>query len=113
MADCMVCIVASITPMLLSAIWAEIRNIESNHVVITLPYSDMALTAKVKQRNKVMADPPMALLARSRVKTTFGPGTVLASFDKESRTPFRQSPELLSLIFTPPKPFLDMVPPIS
>jgi 15-cis-phytoene desaturase len=43
-------------------------------------------------------------------RTTFGPGTVLASFAEESRTAFRQSPGRLSVILTPPEPFLHMDP---
>jgi 15-cis-phytoene desaturase len=43
-------------------------------------------------------------------RTTFGPGTVLASFAEESRTTFRQSRGRLSVILTPPEPFLDMKP---
>jgi 15-cis-phytoene desaturase len=42
------------------------------------------------------------------VRTTFGPGTVFASFAEESRTAFRQSPGRLSVILTPPEPFLAM-----
>jgi hypothetical protein len=55
-----------------------------------------------------MADPPMALLARPRVKATFGPGTVPASLAEESRTAFHHSPGRLSFIFTLSEPFLDM-----
>lgn len=43
-------------------------------------------------------------------RTTFGPGTVLASFAEQSRTTFRQCPGRLSIILTPPEPFLDMDP---
>jgi 15-cis-phytoene desaturase len=43
-------------------------------------------------------------------RATFGPGTVLASFAEESRTTFRQSPGRLSVILTPPEPFLAMDP---
>jgi 15-cis-phytoene desaturase len=43
-------------------------------------------------------------------RTTFGPGTVLASFAEESRTAFRQSRGRLSIILTPPEPFLPMDP---
>ena len=43
-------------------------------------------------------------------RPTFGPGTVLASFAEESRTAFRQSPGRLSVILTPPEPFLAMDP---
>lgn len=43
-------------------------------------------------------------------RTTFGPGTVLASFAEQSRTTFRQLPGRLSIILTPPEPFLDMEP---
>jgi 15-cis-phytoene desaturase len=43
-------------------------------------------------------------------RTTFGPGTVLASFAEESRTAFRQSRGRLSVILTPPEPFLPMDP---
>jgi 15-cis-phytoene desaturase len=43
-------------------------------------------------------------------RATFGPGTVLASFAEESRTTFRQSTGRLSVILTPPEPFLAMEP---
>jgi 15-cis-phytoene desaturase len=43
-------------------------------------------------------------------RTTFGSGTVLASFAEESRTAFRQSLGRLSVILTPPEPFIDMDP---
>ncbi|HEX7184912.1 MAG TPA: FAD-dependent oxidoreductase [Thermoanaerobaculia bacterium] len=43
-------------------------------------------------------------------RVTFGPGTVLASFAEESRTTFRQSRGRLSVILTPPEPFLRMEP---
>jgi 15-cis-phytoene desaturase len=43
-------------------------------------------------------------------RTTFGPGTVLASFAEESRTAFRRSRGRLSVILTPPEPFIDMDP---
>jgi 15-cis-phytoene desaturase len=43
-------------------------------------------------------------------RTTFGPGTVLASFAEQSRTTFRQCPGRLSVILTPPEPFLGMEP---
>ncbi|HYO16894.1 MAG TPA: FAD-dependent oxidoreductase [Thermoanaerobaculia bacterium] len=43
-------------------------------------------------------------------RTTFGPGTVLASFAEQSRTTFRQFPGRLSVILTPPEPFLGMEP---
>jgi 15-cis-phytoene desaturase len=43
-------------------------------------------------------------------RATFGPGTVLASFAEESRTTFRQSRGRLSVILTPPEPFIDMDP---
>jgi 15-cis-phytoene desaturase len=43
-------------------------------------------------------------------RTTFGPGTVLASFAEQSRTTFRQSAGRLSVILTPPEPFVDMDP---
>jgi 15-cis-phytoene desaturase len=43
-------------------------------------------------------------------RPTFGPGTVLASFAEESRTAFRQSRGRLSIILTPPEPFLPMDP---
>src|SRR4029450_8979049 len=45
-----------------------------------------------------------------RGRTTFGPGTVLASFAEESRTAFRQSRGRLSIILTPPEPFLPLDP---
>ena len=41
-------------------------------------------------------------------RTTFGPGTVLASFAEQSRTTFRQNPGRLSIILTPPDRFLPM-----
>jgi 15-cis-phytoene desaturase len=43
-------------------------------------------------------------------RTTFGPGTVLASFAEQSRTTFRQCPGRLSVILTPPERFLAMEP---
>lgn len=44
-------------------------------------------------------------------RTTFGPGTVLASFAEQSRTTFRQCPGRLSIILTPPERFLGLQPP--
>ena len=41
-------------------------------------------------------------------RTTFGPGTVLASFAEQSRSTFRQCPGRLSVILTPPDRFLGM-----
>jgi 15-cis-phytoene desaturase len=43
-------------------------------------------------------------------RTTFGPGTVLASFAEQSRTTFRQCRGRLSIILTPPDRFLGMDP---
>jgi 15-cis-phytoene desaturase len=43
-------------------------------------------------------------------RTTFGPGTVLASFAEQSRTTFRQCPGRVSIILTPPERFLAMEP---
>lgn len=43
-------------------------------------------------------------------RTTFGPGTVLASFAEQSRTTFRHSQGRLSVILTPPEPFLGRAP---
>jgi 15-cis-phytoene desaturase len=43
-------------------------------------------------------------------RTTFGPGTVLASFAEQSRSTFRQTRGRLSVILTPPEPFLGMDP---
>ncbi len=43
-------------------------------------------------------------------RTTFGPGTALACFAEQSRTTFRHAPGRLSVIVTPPEPFLDMAP---
>ncbi|MFP5317690.1 MAG: FAD-dependent oxidoreductase [Acidimicrobiia bacterium] len=43
-------------------------------------------------------------------RTVFGPGTALACFAEQSRTTFRQSPGRLSVILTPPEPYLDMPP---
>lgn len=43
-------------------------------------------------------------------RTVFGPGTAMACFAEQSRTTFRQSPGRLSVILTPPEPFLDMAP---
>lgn len=43
-------------------------------------------------------------------RTTFGPGTVLASFAEQSRTTFRQCRGRLSVILTPPERFLGMKP---
>lgn len=41
-------------------------------------------------------------------RTTFGPGTALASFAEQSRTTFRTSKGRLSVILSPPERFLDM-----
>lgn len=41
-------------------------------------------------------------------RTTFGPGTALACFAEQSRTTFRHVAGRLSVILTPPEPFLDM-----
>jgi len=41
-------------------------------------------------------------------RTTFAPGTVLASFSEQSRTTFKHAAGRLSLILTPPEEFLDM-----
>jgi len=43
-------------------------------------------------------------------RTTFGPGTVLASFAEQSRSTFRQCPGRISIILTPPERFLGMEP---
>jgi 15-cis-phytoene desaturase len=43
-------------------------------------------------------------------RTTFGPGTVLACFAEQSRTTFRHARGRLSIILTPPEPFLTMPP---
>ena len=43
-------------------------------------------------------------------RTVFGPGTALACFAEQSRTTFRSSPGRLSVILTPPEPYLDMAP---
>jgi 15-cis-phytoene desaturase len=43
-------------------------------------------------------------------RTTFGPGTALASFAEQSRTTFSGSPGRLSVILSPPKKFLNMPP---
>ncbi|HEX6595887.1 MAG TPA: FAD-dependent oxidoreductase [Acidimicrobiales bacterium] len=43
-------------------------------------------------------------------RTVFGPGTALACFAEQSRTTFRGSPGRLSIILTPPEPYLDMAP---
>src|SRR5215203_4503899 len=43
-------------------------------------------------------------------RTTFGPGTVLASFAEQSRSTFRGLPGRLSIILTPPERFLHMDP---
>jgi 15-cis-phytoene desaturase len=40
--------------------------------------------------------------------TTFGPQTVLASFAEQTRTTFRGMPGRISIILTPPAPFLRM-----
>jgi len=40
--------------------------------------------------------------------TTFAPATVLASFAEQSRTTFRGLPGRISIILTPPEPFLEM-----
>ncbi len=41
-------------------------------------------------------------------RTTFGPGTPLASFAEQSRTTFRQSKGRLSIILSPPEKYIDM-----
>ncbi|MDQ4132518.1 MAG: FAD-dependent oxidoreductase, partial [Actinomycetota bacterium] len=41
-------------------------------------------------------------------RTVFGPGTALACFAEQSRTTFRHAPGRLSIILTPPEPFLTM-----
>ena len=41
-------------------------------------------------------------------RTTFGPGTSLASFAEESRTTFKEVPGRLSIILTPAEKFIDM-----
>ncbi len=43
-------------------------------------------------------------------RTTFGPGTALACFAEQSRTTFLHAPGRLSVIVTPPEPFLTMAP---
>jgi 15-cis-phytoene desaturase len=43
-------------------------------------------------------------------RTVFGPGTALACFAEQSRTTFRHAPGRMSIILTPPEPFLDMAP---
>ena len=43
-------------------------------------------------------------------RTVFGPGTCLACFAEQSRTTFRHVPGRLSVIVTPPEPFLAMSP---
>jgi len=43
-------------------------------------------------------------------RTIFGPGTALACFAEQCRTTFRHAPGRLSIILTPPEPFLDMAP---
>jgi 15-cis-phytoene desaturase len=43
-------------------------------------------------------------------RTTFGPGTVLASFAEQSRSTFRACPGRLSIILTPPDRFLALEP---
>ena len=43
-------------------------------------------------------------------RTTFGPGTCLASFAEQSRTTFPHAPGRLSIILTPPERFLRMPP---
>lgn len=41
-------------------------------------------------------------------RTTFGPGTPLASFAEQSRTTFRSVPGRLSIILSPPEQYVDM-----
>jgi 15-cis-phytoene desaturase len=41
-------------------------------------------------------------------RTTFGPGTPLASFAEQSRTTFREADGRLSVILSPPEKYLDM-----
>lgn len=43
-------------------------------------------------------------------RTTFGPGTSMASFAEQSRTTFRHVPGRLSVILTPPERFIRMRP---
>ncbi|HEV2809556.1 MAG TPA: FAD-dependent oxidoreductase [Acidimicrobiales bacterium] len=43
-------------------------------------------------------------------RTVFGPGTSLACFAEQCRTTFRHAAGRLSIILTPPEPFLDMAP---
>jgi len=43
-------------------------------------------------------------------RTTFGPGTPLASFAEQSRTTFRGSKGRLSVILSPPETYIDMPP---
>lgn len=43
-------------------------------------------------------------------RTTFGPGTALASFAEQSRTTFRESAGRLSIILTPPEKFIGTEP---
>jgi len=43
-------------------------------------------------------------------RTTFGPGTVLASFAEQSRSTFQELPGRLSIILTPPERFIPMEP---
>jgi 15-cis-phytoene desaturase len=43
-------------------------------------------------------------------RTIFGPGTALACFAEQSRTTFRHARGRLSIILTPPEPFLTMPP---
>lgn len=44
----------------------------------------------------------------SEDRTTFGPGTVIASFAEQSRSTFRQASGRLSVILSPPERFLEM-----
>ena len=48
--------------------------------------------------------------AQDTDRTTFGPGTILACFAEQSRTTFRHAAGRLSVIVTPPEPFLEMAP---
>jgi 15-cis-phytoene desaturase len=43
-------------------------------------------------------------------RTTFSPGTVLASYAEQSRTTFRHAPGRLSVICSPPEPLLEASP---
>jgi 15-cis-phytoene desaturase len=100
------------------------EHIAANHVVVATSLAPAQHLIRQAFGNRPWFQPMLRLPSMPSVtiqleldrpsmpldRTTFGPGTVLASFAEESRTAFRQSPGRLSVILTPPEPFLDMDP---